>query len=416
MRQPQTIVIGGGVAGVCTAYALARRGQPVTLLERGEICSGASHGNAGLLLPSHCVPLAAPGVLGSGLRWLLDPASPFYIRPRLDPALISWLLRFAAACRGSRAHAAMPVVRDLHRASLALYEQIVAERGLRCGFARHGMLMLFRTRAGLAAGIREARLVAERGVAAEPLDEAAVREKVPCARPGVVGGVFYPEDAQVTPGEFVRALAGVAAQLGARVLTHTEVIGFETAGRSLSRVRTTRGDFEAGDVVLAAGSWSPVVARELGLRVPVQPAKGYSVTIRRPESCPALPLLLNEARVGVTPMGDTLRFAGTLELAGLDLSISRRRLDAIVAGARAYLDGLDQLEVLEIWRGLRPCTPDGLPLIGRARAWDNLTFATGHAMIGISLGPITGELVAQLLCGEPPSLEMGPVSPARFGL
>jgi D-amino-acid dehydrogenase len=191
-------------------------------------------------------------------------------------------------------------------------------------------------------------------------------------------------------------------------------LGFETAGRRIAAVRTTRGDFRPGQVVLAAGAWSPAVARDLSLKLPIQAAKGYSLTFRRPDSAPSLPLVLSEARVAVTPMGPLLRFAGTLELAGMDLSFNRRRVDAIRQGPHRYLAGLEDLELVERWRGLRPVTPDGLPIVGRAPGCENLIVAAGHAMIGQSLGPITGKLVAQMACGEQPEFDLAPFRVERF--
>jgi D-amino-acid dehydrogenase len=238
---------------------------------------------------------------------------------------------------------------------------------------------------------------------------------VPCVLPGVIGGLYHPEDAHVIPARFVTGLARVVQDRGVQIQAHTEVLGFETSGNRITGVQTTRGDFRPAEVVLAGGSWSPVLARDLGLRLPIQPAKGYSITVKRPESCPTVPLMLKEARVGITPMGETMRMAGTLELAGLDLSINRRRVHAILKGARAYLGGLGDLELIEIWRGLRPCTPDGLPILGRTARYENLTIAAGHAMIGVSLGPVTGKLVAEVVCRQTPSLDISLLDPRRFG-
>lgn len=409
-----TLIIGGGVIGVCAAYYLAERGAPVTLVEQGEVAAGSSYGNAGLIVPSHVVPLAEPGALASGLKWMLDPESPFYIKPRLDLDLISWLLRFAAAAREGPMRRAIPVMRDLGCASSALYNELAALDGLNCYYEQNGMLLLYNTQHGLERGAAEARLLNEFDVPAKMLDGAAVRAIAPQVRPEVVGALRFPQDAHFNPADFVRGLARLVERKGARIYAHTEVLGFETAGRKVTTIQTTRGDFRPGQVVLATGSWSPGVARDLRLNVPIQPAKGYSVTVKRPAACPTIPMLLGEARVAVTPMGPTLRFAGTLELAGLDFSINRRRVEALRRAVPEYLTGMEDLETVEIWRGLRPCTPDGLPIIGRAQKFENLIFATGHAMVGMSLGPITGKLVAQVACGEKPEMDLTPLRLERF--
>lgn len=409
-----TLVLGAGVVGVCCAYYLAEEGREVLLLDKGEVCSGASYGNAGLLLPSHSVPLAAPGAMGKGLRWLLDPESPFYIKPRVDPELLTWLWRFAAACKRQRVRKVVPLLRDLQRASLSLYEELVAREGLQCSYARKGAFMLYNTEQAYEEGLAEANLLSEHGIEFKRLDGEAVREVEPRALPSLVGGVFYPEDAHLSPADFVVGMAQAVERKGVRVHTKAEVIGFDAAPPRITAVRTTRGDFEPAEIVLAAGAWSAELVREIGLRLPVQPAKGYSITVKAPEACPTVPSLLNEVRVAVTPMGETLRFAGTLELTGLDLSINRRRVEAILKGARAYVDGLKDLEVLEIWRGLRPCTPDGLPIVGRSALYENLILATGHATIGQALGPITGRLVAQIICKQRPEMDITPLTGERF--
>jgi D-amino-acid dehydrogenase len=411
-------VVGGGVIGVCAAYELARGGAEVTLLERGQVASGSSWGNAGLVVPSHAVPLAAPGVLWRGLRWMADPESPFFITPRPDPALARWLWRFGRHCTEAHVRRALPVLRDLGQASLARYEELARLPGLDFGFRRAGLLTVFLTGAALAEGRHEAERLGAAGIRVEVLDGAAARACEPALAPGAAGALHFPDDAHLTPDRFVRGLAREAEKLGLRLRTDVEALGFARQGRRVRAVETTRGPVPCEAVVLAAGSWSPGLGRALGLRLPVQPAKGYSVTYRAPAAGPRMPLLAAEARFAITPMeaedGPVLRLGGTLELAGLDLSISRRRVEAIRRGARRYLALPEEPPLLEIWRGLRPCTPDGLPLLGRPRNWDNVVVATGHAMVGMSLGPITGRLVAQLLAGARPELDLAPLAPDRF--
>lgn len=414
MIRTEVLVIGGGAVGVSAAYYLARTGRAVALLERGNICSGCSYGNAGLIVPSHSIPLAAPGVLWKGLKWMLDPESPFYIRPRLDPALIAWLWKFRGACTAAHMRHAMPILRDLSHASLGLFRDLAAIDGLDFGFCQHGLLAVFRTEHGRHEGVEEAHVLDGAGIPCKILDRDAARELEPTLSPEVVGAVFFPDDAHLTPDRFVTGLARVAERLGVRLRPSTEVLGFRTRGRRIEAVDTTRGEFQAAEVVLAAGSWSPELGRLLGLTLPIQPAKGYSLTYARPGRSPTLPLLLGEVKVGVTPMGETLRFAGTLELAGLDFSIDRRRVEAIRRGAARYLSGTQNLQPIEIWRGLRPCTPDGLPIIGRSARVENLILATGHAMLGVSLAPISGKLVAQLVSGETPIVDLRPLAPDRF--
>ncbi len=409
------LIIGGGVIGVCAMFSLARRGAAVTLLERSQIGAGSSFGNAGLIVPSHSLPLSAfaQQALRNGLKWLFDPDSPFYLRPCADRDLMEWLLRFALAGTEARSRAAIPVLRDLGLASRALFDDL-SRLGFDFGYETRGLLKLFVSRHGLAEAEAEAALLSEYGLKVHVLDGQGIRALEPNVSETVLGGLHFPDDAHLNPARFVRGLAAHAEKLGAAIRTGIGVIGFEVNGRRITRVRTTGGDFTPAQVVLAAGIGSPALARDLQLKLPIQPAKGYSITVRRPALSPTLPLLLGETWVAVTPLGETLRFAGTLELAGLDFSINRRRVEAVQRGVQPYLPDVGHAERLEIWRGLRPCTPDGLPIIERSRQYDNLLIATGHAMLGISLGPVTGELIAQLACGESPAIELGPLRAERF--
>ena len=345
---------------------------------------------------------------------MLDPVSPLYIKPRLDRELLSWLRRFRAACKEAPMRRAIPTLLELQAGSLGLYQELDAREDLNFGFQRKGWLQIFKSESSRKKGIKEAELLGEFGLSPKLLNAEEVHAFEPNLLPSVVGGVNYPEDAQLVPDRFVKQLASIVEGQGAKLRTFTEVLGLETSGGRISTVVTTRGDYRPDQVVLAAGAWSPVLVRELGLRIPIQAAKGYSVTIKSPSTCPRRPLMLFEKKIAASPMGEMLRFAGTLELAGLDLSINRPRVDAITRSAREYLPGLDDMELIEIWRGLRPATPDGIPIIGRTRQLENLIVASGHGMIGISLGPMTGKLVSQIVSGEPPVVDLTPLSLERF--
>ena len=408
------LIIGGGVIGICCAYYLALRKRRVTVVDKGEIGAGCSYGNAGLIVPSHSVPLAAPGVMAKALKWVTNPESPLYIKPRLSLELLSWVWRFQLACREKPMRKTIPLLRDLSQASLALHANLAAKEGMNGSYARNGLVMVFRTRRGLEDGIHEATLLKEYGIASDVIDGAALRKMVPASSPNLVGGVHYQGDAHLEPHQFVLALANLATQSGATLLPRTEVLGFETSRGRVNAVKTTRGDFQPAQVILAAGAWSSSLAQELGLKVFIQPAKGYSITVQRPAGWPSIPLMLSEAKVGVTPMLGRLRFAGTLELAGMEFSINQRRVSAILRAVREYLPGTEDVDLIEIWRGLRPCTPDSLPIIERSKSYENLIMATGHGMLGVSLGPITGKLVSQIASADAPEIDLSALTTARF--
>lgn len=414
ISQQDVVIIGGGVIGVCSAYYLAQKGIQVTLIEKGEIASGCSYGNGGLIVPSHSVPLASPGALGSGLRWLFDPESPFYLKPRFDVELFGWLIRFALASRHSQMLRSVPVMRDLLFASRALYEELAASAGFDFGFEGNGSLLVYLSRESLEHEMQEVHLLERFDIPLRVLNQTEVHDLEPALLAQVVGGIFYPRDGHINPHRFVTGLAEKVADLGVQIWTKTEVVEFEASHGKITRIRTTRGDVSPKQVVLATGSWSPEVARDLKLRIPIQAAKGYSVTIENPAVCPKIPLAFGEALVVVNPLGDSLRLAGTLELAGMDFSINSRRVDAMRSASRRYLPGLDEAKVIEIWRGLRPCTPDGLPIISRSNDFENLIVAAGHAMLGMSLGPVTGNLVSQLVDGQKTEVDVTPFRMERF--
>lgn len=404
MKQSQEVlIVGGGVIGVCIAYYLSEQGHSVTLLEKDEIGGGSSYGNAGLIVHGHAVPLAAPGVPLQGMKWLLRPDSPFYIKPRPSLELMRWLWYFLRVCRNEPMKQATSTLMSLNQASSRLYETIQQNHSLDSGFTQNGIIYLYNTEEGLKHGIEEAQLVREYGSGAQILESlSAVQALEPRVLPSVVGGVYYPDDGHIIPHNFVHEMARLLDTRGVTIHTKTEVLHFEKSGQRLSKVITTRGDYKPDWVVMASGSWSPLLSRELGINLPIQPAKGYSITVKSPEKLLSRPVMLSERKIAATPMADTLRFAGTLELAGHNDKINQRRVDAILQGVREYLPDTDALELVEIWRGMRPLTPDSLPIIGASQRWGNLVIATGHGTLGMSLAPITGQLVAELFAGKAP--------------
>jgi len=415
-HKTEILVIGGGAVGICCAHYLSALGKSVAVVEKNDVCSGSSYGNAGLIVPSYSIPLAAPGVITQGLKWMFKPESPFYIRPRLSWELLSWLWKFRGACTMHHVRGSIPVLRDLNLASLNLFEELAQTEGLDFFLTRKGIVELFNTAKAFKDGVEDVHLMQEYGIENRILDAGELKEFINGMRTNAVGGIYFPQDAHLIPDRFVHQLARLIAQKGVNLLSSTEVLAFETSGRRVKKIITTRGSIMAEEVVLTAGCWSAEIARGLQFKISMAPAKGYSVTYQKPSPCPAVPITMAEARTVLTPMDNTLRFAGTLELAGFDQSINLRRVQAILKAIPAYFPDLDpkSFELLEIWRGLRPCSPDGLPYIGRLPRYDNVILATGHGMLGISLAPITGKLVSQLSSGENPSINIGALNVARF--
>ncbi len=430
------VVIGGGPVGACCALWLSESGARVTLLEKEpEVCppvSGA-YANCGLLVPSDVQPLASPGALGRGLRWLLDSSSPFYIAPRPSPALARWLWLFRAAAAPERAHAAAPLLKALHALSASLHDELAARPqgnadafagdararentslGSRWAFRHDGIVQVYEGAAALAAAAEEAESARALGVRAEPMDAAAVRTLFPGASGPVAGGFFFPDDGHLDPMRFTREVAALAAAAGATVRPGTEAIALEPADPGGVRVVTTRGGVLADQVVIAAGAWTPALTRRLGLSLPIEPAKGYSVDVERPADFPELPLYMGDAHCVLTPLDDALRMGSTLELSGWDMRIRLQRVAGLRQAAERMLGIPANGPVRQIWRGPRPLTPDGLPVIGRLPRQRRVILATGHCMLGLSLGPVTGRLVAELAGGARPSIDLSLMTPDRW--
>ena len=411
------LIIGGGSIGLNCAYYLLKSGREVTIIDQKQIAAGSSAGNAGHIVPSHIVPLAAPGMIATSLKWMLNPAtSPFSMRISLDPAYIAWLLQFALACSASNVERAIPPLKSLGLLSASNFATLVAEEKFDCHYTPTGLLFLYKTEETWAGGKHEADILHQNGLPAEVLDRDAVHGREPSSLPEVIGGVHFTGDACLHPGKFLQQLAGRVRALGAKVYENAPVTALESAGGRVSVVRTPAEDFEPKLVVLAAGAWSPAVARGLHINIPIQPARGYSLTMRATRVMPRQALILGERRVAVTPLGDTLRFTGRLELSPVDTTVNPKQIAGIEQAVRQYIQVDEKLDIFETWAGLRPTTPDGVPIIGFSPRHANLLLASGHAMLGLSLGPGTGQVVAEIANGKHPAFDMAPFRAERFNL
>ena len=407
-------IVGGGIIGLCCAYFLARRGFDVTLIDRGAAAdANCSYGNAGLVVPSHIVPMAAPGVMWAGLKWMRDPQSPFYVKPRLAPDLAQWGYHFWRAGTRARVEAAAPVLMRLNMESRAAFEELHDELG-DFDFEREGLLMLFQTQAGLDEELHTVERAQKLGMPAEMWDIAKIVEREPNVKVNALGAAFYPHDCHLSPHKLMVQLQNALTNMGADLRWNCEVCNWKTDGQNVRAAVTPDGEIEADEWVLCGGSWSPQTARALRLRLPMQAGKGYSVLLPHPRHKPKLPSLLMEARVAVTPMGAALRVAGTMEIAGLDASVSANRVAGILKAMPQYYPDFEpsDFDDLQAWAGLRPCSPDGLPFVGRTAKYRNLCVATGHAMMGLSLGPVTGQLIADTLARNAPGEPL--LNPDRY--
>ena len=412
------LILGGGVVGLSCALHLLKGGASVRVLEQGTPGCGSSHGNCGTITPSHAAPLAMPGMLGVALRSMLRADAPLYLNPRFDGPRLRWLLGFARHCNWRDfQHAAQARSAILQR-SRRLLGDLIRDEQLDCEFVESdGLLYVYRSTSKLADDERHhAELLDRFGIPVQRLSGEEVEEMEPALKPGVKGGLFHPEDARLRPDRYVAELARLVRERGGVIETGARVEGFKTYERRIDQVSTTRADFTGDRVLMALGAWSPLLGQRLGLRLPMQPGKGYSLTYTRPTRVPRRALVLREAAVCVTTWESGFRLGSTMEFSGYAEGLNRTRLDALRRGAAEGLREPEGPQLQEEWWGWRPMSVDEVPIIGPSARWSNLHLATGHGMLGVSMSAATGELVAAQLNETTPSFDPAPYAPARFGL
>ena len=408
------LVLGGGVIGLACAHYLLKAGRGVRVVEQGTVGCGSSHGNCGTITPSHALPLAAPGVIAQALRWMARADAPLYVRPRFDATLWRWLLAFAAHCNADHCRRATVARASLLNASRRLIQELVETEALDCEFAASGLLYVFREARAFETFQRNHEPLRELDIDWEVWSPARLSREEPGLRPGLTGGVKFPGDARLRPDRYVAELARVVRAAGGEIEENNPVTGFQRDGDRVSATLTRRGPRRAREIILALGAWSPLIGRQLGLKLPIQPGKGYSITYARPDIAPVHPLVLKEDSICVTRWDSGLRLGSTMEFSGYDSRLNPTRLEALVRGASRYLRQPEGGQRIEEWYGWRPMTSDDLPIIGRAPDLGNLMLATGHGMLGVTLSAVTGHLVADLLTGRDPIVDPAPSAPERF--
>jgi len=407
------LIIGGGIIGLSTAVQLAKGGARVTVIEKNKIGHGCSYGNAGWMTPCFALPLPMPGLFLKSLKWLMNPDSPLYIKPSLDPLLFQWLARFTLAMNTKQAEAATEALVHLSKVSLEMYEKL-AQECPEIGFEKRGLLMVAQTRDGVQAAVDEMDLVSRHQIPGRKMSGDEIRSMEPALNGHLEGGVYFPAEAHAEPLKVVQALARQAQALGVQLEEGVAFGGARVVGERIESVQTSQGSRQAGSYVLATGSWSADLAKELRLSIPILGGKGYALIVPPLSTQPKHPIMLIEKKIAITPRENSLRIAGTLELVNQDFSITQRRVNAIIRGAREFLPVPETLDVQELWRGLRPCSPDGVPLIGFSKRLSNLALACGHQMLGLQSGFGTGKLLADLILHGKSDLDRKVYDPNRF--
>jgi D-amino-acid dehydrogenase len=410
-------IIGAGVIGLCCAHYLRRKGHDVRVIDRGNITQGTSFGNAGYISPSHFIPLASPGIISKGLQWMLSSSSPFYIKPRLNADLIRWGLSFWKNANEKTMQRNIPPLADILHLSRELMSEMKTELGNHFRMAELGCLMLYKTPGTEKHEFELARQAGRLGIETKILNGQEVQDLEPDVEVNVKGGILYPFDCHLHPGDFMRTLKNHLESSGVEFLLDTEVKGFEMSSEKIRYLLTGKEKFSCDELVIAAGSWLPLLTKKLGISLLLQPGKGYSITYENMGKNLHYPAILVDDRVAMTPMGADLRMGGTMEISGINDTILIQRVQAIFKASRNYYPRLQvEFPTLDrIWNGLRPLSPDGLPYIGRHTKYNNLTLAGGHAMLGLSLAAGTGKLVEEIIGSQKTSIGLAAFGPERFG-
>lgn len=409
------IVVGAGIVGIACAHYLSKAGFTVTVIERGIVAGACSHGNCGYICPSHVLPLTEPGAIGLALKSLLNRNAPFRVKPRFSPTLWNWMFQFARRCNHCQMLEAGQHLKSILDSSMNEYRQLIVEESFNCEWKENGLLYVLKTGHGMEEFAKTDRLLTEHfGVSAQRIEGSDLPEFEPALKVGLAGAFHYPNDASVRPDLLNTQWSSRLRESGVTFIEQCELTGIEKSSGRITRLATTSGEMTADHFVFATGAWSTRLSADLECRIPIQPGKGYSVTMQRPDPCPKYPMLLPEHKVGVSPFDNGYRLGSMMEFAGYDTSIRNRRIQQLRDSAEPYLVTPHTEEVHETWYGWRPMTWDSLPIIGRTPRLRNAYLATGHNMLGLSLATATGRLIAETLQDLPPHIDAKPFSVERF--
>lgn len=408
------VIIGGGIIGLCCAYYLNNDGHEVTIIDKSNSDSGASYVNAGYLSPSHIIPLSSPGVVKKGLKWMFNPSSPLYIKPRLDVQFLKWALAFNKSCNSKHVKKSAPIIRDISVLSQNLFEEIIISEKFDAHYEKKGLLMLCQTEKVLEEELKMAEMAKGLGLATKAVSTEDIKSIEPNVEINSIGGVFYKCDHHSTPSVFMESLKAHLRRAGVKLHSNEEILNLELKNDKITRVKTDKTEYSADEYVLAAGTWSSALSNKIGLNILLEAGKGYRIDTQEATQI-SIPAILSDAKAAVTPMQGFTRFAGTMEIAGINHNINKIRVEAIAKAVQRYYPQirLSEEDKSNAACGLRPVSPDGLPYIGRTSKIKNLTLACGHAMMGWSMATATGLLVSQTVSEKITSLPLNAFHPDR---
>ncbi|WP_302899231.1 FAD-binding oxidoreductase [Mucilaginibacter sp. BT774] len=414
----KAVIIGGGIIGLFSAYYLNKSGWEVDIIDQGDLSDNCSYGNAGMITPSHFIPLAAPGMVEQGIRWMFDSKSPFYVKPSLNPELIGWGLKFLKSATRKHVDRSAGALRDISVMSKVLFQEFEKDANIDFGLEDKGILMLFKTPKFVEEEKHMAEQAINLGLDAQYLSPEECGKLQPGVEMDILGAVHYHCDAHLYPNKLMRELIKyIENAKGATIYRNTEIVRIAHSEGKITSVSSKDKEFKGDAYVLAGGAWSPGIARLAGFKVPLMPGKGYSFMVPQDESKRmTIPSILCEARVAITPMNNSIRYGGTMEVGKINSRINMNRVQGIVESVPKYFPNFkpEMPQKKDIWFGFRPVSPDGMPYIGSSNKYKNLAVATGHAMIGLSLGPATGKIISQVLNSQSPEMNITPFAVDRF--
>ena len=411
------IVIGGGIIGLSSAYYLHQNGHKVIVLDKDDFTDNCSYGNLGYVCPSHFIPMAAPGIVWQGFKWMFNSRSPFYVQPSLNLSLINWGLKFMQSATKKNVETAAIPLRDIALFSQHEYSEWEKLPHFNFAFERKGMLEIFKTHKVAHHAESTVEVGKALGLDVELINQEGLQQLEPQAKIDALGAIYFRCDSHLYPNNLMSSLQNYLRSEGVQLIKG-EVTRFEKNGGKVTKVFAGDNAYEADEVVIATGSWSREVAAMLDTKISLMPGRGYSFTLENSPYKLNRPAILTEGRVAIAPMdGNKMRYGGTMEVVSTNAPPRYHRVEGIVKAVKEFLPQFDiaMPKQEQIWYGYRPTSADGLPYIGRIKKYKNVVVTTGHSMLGISLGAGTGKLVSQLVNEETPGVNLSAFEVERFG-
>lgn len=415
-NEDSVVIVGAGIIGIACAHYLVKAGYQVTVVEKGKVANACSQGNCGYICPSHVLPLTEPGAFKIAVKSLFNPKAPFRVKPSVSVRQWKWFWEFAKRCNKAQMLRAGKHLKAILDSSMAEYRQLVPTESIDCEWRDVGLLYVLLTKHGMQDFAETDELLTEHfKVPAKRIDGKDLPDLDPALKSNLAGAYLYEGDASIRPDLLNEAWTERLRQQGVRFIEDCELHSVHRQSGRVDAIQTSQGVFQANHFVFAIGAWSPKLAAMLDCYFPIQPGKGYSVTMSRPEPCPRYPMLFPEHKVGVSPFENGYRLGSMMEFVGYDTSIPQSRIDQLRTSAEPYLVAPHTDTEQARWYGWRPMTWDSLPIIGKIPKIDNAFAATGHNMLGLSLAPATGRMISEFVQGQPPHIDASGFCPTRFG-